>query len=364
MRIGILLYGFSTYAIRTLCGFRDYIIARLLDNIASKYSKFPPYLSKYISARFSGKSCFETDMSDLFDIYVMEGQPKNIQSWRGTIYHDGYTYCEKIKKRGFCNVTLVADAIAGTLLSQYFSINVEQLRLFNKNCMGGEETIHYPPIVEKSENNNEEKYCLFPRINYLILGANGFSEKYVYHSAGHLAAICDANERGRTEIILATQTSKFLNESRIPGNNLKTSSRCIPLPNHSFTDKDGWSIMHSCSKENVRSSVFIPYDDGYFTKKTSLYTPSEEKIRFFEIDYVITEKQHYSTLDLASEDIPQEKKPPKSVYSRGPKMLVDRRVLEPQTDYSQNSELLKGFERAGEKLAKSSNTNDIEDVES
>lgn len=350
-KMGILFYGFSTYSIRTLCGFRDYILARMLDEITKKYENFPPHLSKYIVARFSGKSSLEADMSNLFDIYVMEAQPKNIQSWGGTIHHDGYAYCEKIKKRGFNNVTLIADSIAGTLLSQYYAINAKELEKISQRNKSTCASI--PPIIhgEPKNKDNESQYCLFPRINYLIIGANGFSEKYVYHSAGHLAAICNANERGRTEIILATQTSKFLSEWNIPGRKSKISNRSIPLESPSFIDKESFKFMKSYQDENIRTSAFIPYDSSYFANEVNFYTPSEEKIRFFELDYVITEKCCSSTLELASQEIPKKDRPAKSTYARGPKKLVDRCIMEPEADYSQNTALLEGFATAGAVLA-------------
>ena len=109
--------------------------------------------------------------------------------------------------------------------------------------------------------------------------------------------------------------------------------------------------MKSYQDENIRTSAFIPYDSSYFANEVNFYTPSEEKIRFFELDYVITEKCCSSTLELASQKIRKEDRPAKSTYARGPKKLVDRCIMEPKADYSQNRALLEGFATAGAALA-------------
>ena len=357
MRLGILLYGYSTYAIRTICGFRDYIMANVVSDIVSKYKgesiPFPPHLVRPFFCNMDSESCFEKSISDFFDIYVMEGQPKNIHSWSGIAHHDGYSYCQQLKKRGFTRVTLVADALAGSLLTQYYVVNYDDLK---EHFAHGAET---PAMGEKGES-------LFPRIHFLIHGANGFSEKYVYHSAGHLTAICCAIEKGRTQVILATQTSKFLSENKIPDNqqpdDQKTSNRSIPLAEPEIIKKDGWHMQRSYPKEKIRESIFMPYDWEHFQKKQALYTPSEDKIRFSEIDYIITEQRSVHTRELAAQPAvqgPASKLKTPREYVIGPKLLVDRRLpafdldeTQPRDNQNSLNNLLKaGYENAGSTLA-------------
>lgn len=359
MRLGILLYGYSTYAIRTLCGFRDYIMANVVSDIVRKHDNesihFPPHLVRSFFSNTDSDNCFEKKISDFFDIYVMEGQPKNIHSWAGIAHHDGYSYCQQLKKRGFTRVTLVADALAGSLLTQYYVVEYDELK---KKFAEGAET----------PARGERDGSLFPRIHFLIHGANGFSEKYVYHSAGHLTAICCAIEKGRTQVILSTQTSKFLTENKIPCTprvgEEKSSNRSIPLAEPEILKKDGWHMQRSYPTEKIRESVFMPYDWEYFQKKQALYTPSEDKIRFSEIDYIITEQRSVHTRELAAQKnsvhaSDNQLKTPRE-YVIGPKLLVDRRIpafdLDEKPDShnnkpSLNDLLKKGYEDAGSALA-------------
>lgn len=349
-RLGILLYGYSTYAIRTLCGFRDYIMAKVVSGVVDRQRgasiTFPPHLAQIFFSNIDCNNCFEKNISDFFDIYIMEGQPKNIHSWTGVAHHDGYSYCQQLEKRGFTRVTLVTDALAGSLLTQYYVVKPDSVRPYLVDLS------KTPPLGKDNEH-------LFPRIHYLIHGANGFSQKYVYHSAGHLTAICCAIEKGRTQVVLATQTSKFLSENKIPDNQEmqedETSNRSIPRAEPEIIKKDGWLMQRSYPKEKIRDSIFMPYDWEYFQKKRTVYTPSEDKIRFSEIDYIITERRAVHTRELAATightaERANELSAPNE-YLIGPKLQVDRRRPEFDLSDEQNKALRKGYEKAGAALA-------------
>ena len=139
-KIDILLYGYSELVIKTLCGFRDVLVYKLIQN----------YISNDNDKINFHKIDFEKEASNLFRIFVCEGQPKNKTVWGGRIiYHDGYRYAVSLAERNFQHICIIIDVVAGTLISP------------------------------------QSKNPKFPCIDFIMVGANGFNDKEFKHSAGH-----------------------------------------------------------------------------------------------------------------------------------------------------------------------------------
>ena len=109
-KIGILLYGYSGTALSVLCGFRDVIISEVINNIVYQRNSLKDRQS-VVKFLFNSNNInvFEKEISNFFEIFVCECQPKNIYENGKLRYHDGYEYISSLKRRNFTNITLIAD---------------------------------------------------------------------------------------------------------------------------------------------------------------------------------------------------------------------------------------------------------------
>lgn len=278
-RLGILLYGYSAYAIRGLMGFRDYIQEQVLEKIKEKQGLWALFVRQLLRPR--GRSnLLEITISNYFDLFVCEGQPKNVYDVEFTQYHDGLKYEEKLKKRGFTCISIIPDADVGTLLTAYY---------------------HFDSLAPKLPSEPNPTLPCYPLINFVLLGANGFSEKYVYHSAGHLSTIYAALQKARTTTLIFAQTTKFMPENDVP-HNTYPCSRAIPYGPHKIAIEGNWKRFMVHNREHVRKNNFLHYEKSYAVRAPiQIYTPLEDKISFFEFDYFISERGLVNTFATAKE---------------------------------------------------------------
>ena len=238
--INILLYGYSELAVKALCGLRDALIERKYPCI--KESK-DIYNSK-----------IERDHSENIQIFICDGQPKT-QTGISTryIYHDASQYAFYLTERGFNNITIIPDIIAGTLLA----------------CVD---------------------------IDFIIVGANGITDKIFRHSGGHLALIKlaraisqknNSKSADATKIILVTTTEKI---------GLESSDKS-PVGNihHTVRDVEGFRmrrLIDDCSQN--REHIWMMKDPDLIQRlcesQIAFANPREDKIEISDIDYIITEK--------------------------------------------------------------------------
>ncbi|MBF0552617.1 MAG: hypothetical protein HQK60_19055 [Deltaproteobacteria bacterium] len=322
--IDILLYGYSETVIKSICGFRDAVVFELLKeycaNDSDKYGPENTFIFTPIH-RFA----VEKKASRFFRIFVCEGQPKNRTAYGGRLtFHDGITFTTSLADRGFSNIYLIPDAIAGTLLSQQVA-------------------------QEEKDSQGKTKKDDMPRIDYVMVGANGFDNKYFRHSAGHAMVISLArnrddikSEQEKTEnvhkdvtivneavgsvqeqtesvhekvnvdpeknrvnplIIWTVTTNKYEEEpdsERGTSNNSVEKSKPTPEqgtnPKSSgaeIEDRDGWRFLKRFKNEETRTNVFVSQD---LNAKKQLrgspvlfYNPREDRIPIEWVDVVIAE---------------------------------------------------------------------------
>lgn len=247
-KIDILLYGYSELVIKSLCGFRDVIINKLLQK----------YQSNNNEHRNFHQIDFEKEAGNSFRIFVCEGQPKNKTAWGGRIiYHDGYRYALSLAERNFNNICLISDAVAGTLISP--------------------------------QNKNPN----FPAIDFIMMGANGFNDKEFKHSAGHriIAAskFAFSNCNDAPKLLLALLTSKFDNDAMH-----ECTEPFIP-DTFNISLVDGWPFHLSYAGEPTRNNIFMSQDPKIRQSleerrlSISIYNPREDIIPIDWVDVVISE---------------------------------------------------------------------------
>lgn len=228
---------------------------------------------------------WEERAADYFRIFVCEGQPKNRTSWGGRIYyHDGAQYALRISSSGFTNIFIIPDATAASLIVPY------------NQCSG------------------------FPKIDYVLVGANGYDNIIFRHSAGH-ATVSSITSFSR--VVKNSNYKEYLYGSDLNGTKSDPPVLILTLTTDKYdpphgenpgaqnkkdgydkktTDKkdnapiitDGWLFQGPFAGEDKRTHVFISQDTDLRkkleSKKIRFYNPREDKIPIKLVDVVITEK--------------------------------------------------------------------------
>lgn len=318
----IILYGYSELVIKSLTGFRDAIITRLIKKYNNdineieeyKQGAYPwqdklsdtneePEIRKVYDDIFhkgdknknnnilTHKNCkykrlplfhkieFEKKASEYFRIFVCEGQPKNRTTWGGrTIYHDGTRYAISLVQHGFTNVFVIPDAAVTTLMD---------------------------PYGKQRED--------FPKINFVMVGANGYDDEEFLHSAGHatvatvtnyareMSCTGDSKTTRKSDLpalILAIITDKYRQKDSKPkqNGNSEMESKSPDKENDSLIVTDGWKFHGAFAGEPIRTHIFISQDQELRNNLSneaptvSFYNPREDRIPISCVDVVITEK--------------------------------------------------------------------------
>lgn len=252
----ILVYGFSELVIKALCGFRDQIVRLLIEEMSKPES---PNVSIH-------KVDLETIASDIFRLFVCEGQPKTITAPNDALaYHDGSRYATALTRKKFTKVILIPDLAAGNLLQRSCSEHI-------------------------------------PRMNLVMLGANGleFSEldprrdSLFRHSSGHMAiaALTDFFRQKSEEIlspklllVLGKSKCDFLSQEE--NAERKTEDCC----GGEIREKDGYRFWSILKGENVRNEPFLVRDEtvrrNLFNDGVFLYNPREDAVPLNMVNDVI-----------------------------------------------------------------------------
>ena len=231
----ILLYGYSELVVKALCGLRNALIIREFGCVDPKdiYN-----------------STIEKRYSEQIQIFICDGQPKTQTGFMDRlVYHDASQYALFLKERGFSNITIIPDIIAGTIMK----------------CVN---------------------------IDFIMVGANGITDKYFIHSAGHFSLIKLAKSMTESDsepkVILVTTTEKKLSKldeydptshlgkelQEVEGVKVKKIDGCGPNRQHIWMVKDKALI------------------DKLYQANILFANPREDKIEIQEIDYIITEKKY------------------------------------------------------------------------
>ena len=265
--VGVLLYGYSEQVIEALCGFREamalsLVRQRLVRAEASLQSPNEPISRLGVTHAED----IQHAASDRFQFFVCEGQPKNRTGWGGRIhFHDGLRYSRALAGLGFSRICIIPDAIACSLLSPF-----------------------------------DRRAAPF-RIQFVMVGANGFDDHWFAHSAGHaMVASCAAMSRQRggdgPSLVLVVSTDKY-DRSLLPDRESKAPELLFG---------DGWPFRGPFVGEAVRSHMFISQDpklrETLRPERPSilLYNPMEDLVPIDCVDIVITESRWHRRPEGAS----------------------------------------------------------------
>lgn len=236
--LNILLYGYSELVSKAICGLRDFLIKKQHPGIDPK----DVYNTE-----------IEAKISRSVRIFICEGQPKTQTSYQDRLnYHDGSQYALYLRNRGFTNIIIIPDIIAGT-------------------------------VIDKIP------------IHFVLLGANGITETHFIHSAGHLGIVnltrCgkSSNNLGQPEIILVTTCQKFFIGS-VQGDSLSWSDS----PELYEIDGCWFYALAECGPN--RRHVWMTRDNTIlrylFDGSISFSNPREDQISINDVDYIITDKAY------------------------------------------------------------------------
>lgn len=247
--INILLYGYSELVTKAICGFRDALIKVAYPNIEPRQVR---------GHRDELQESIETKISKRINLFICDGQPKTQTDIRDRlIYHDGSQYSLHLTRRNFRNIVMIPDAIAGHVIDD------ESLP-----------------------------------IHFVIVGANGITDSYFRHSAGHSSIVNLAREyRDRQKeqqrfpyILLVVSKEKYLtapsvvlpNASTCPFENIGTSPHVVDgslfLARKNISSRESvWLLKDKELLDNLRAN------DIYF------YNPREDVIPISHIDYLLSD---------------------------------------------------------------------------
>ncbi len=262
-KINILLFGYSDLVLKAICGFRDYIInsdlfkdGTLMDE--SKHSKF--YRNLYNSG-------LEKNASDCFNIFICDGQPKTqTQSGDKLLYHDGFQYGLALSRRNFSNIIIVPDITVNS-------------------------------IIEK-EN-----------IDYILVGANGLTNREFKHSAGHGSVIKLAMDHKRSKdsesnwlkpkIILVVTKQKYIHKNNDDSNNMTFKKSKLKVEGINL-----WQSKDS-QQSRTRDNIWFTKDSNIINElkryKINLFNPREDTVPIGYLDYIISDIKDYPIIDYSDD---------------------------------------------------------------
>jgi len=233
-QISVILYGYSELATKAICGLRDYLIGKYHSQIDPKDIRNGP---------------IESSISNMINIFICEGQPKTQTSYNDRLtYHDGSQYSLYLKERGFTNISIIPDIIAGT-------------------------------IIAKGE------------IDYIFLGTNGIRNDYFMHSAGHEAIVELArghrivNRSRNPLIILVTTKEKVISSKETPSDVRENVEELVEvegclfrnLPIYSHNRNNIWMCRDNQLLKTLRKA------------EVCFLNPREDRIPINKVDYIVSD---------------------------------------------------------------------------
>ncbi len=286
-KIDILLYGYSELVVKTLSGFRDAVLKKMLKDILVKDIEF-----------FIHKIDLEKTASDIFRIFICEGQPKNRLDWGNkSVYHDGTNYALKLHEFGFTNIHLIPDATAATLLdSKNTNLNIDFI------LMGANK-------YEQNTRKQNEAPFINP-MNGVIMGNNDIQKndildvKSFTHSAGHamitalmqqLKSSRGSEQKNNIKLVFAVTTDKEVPRDNNGSKDNEKTKEKKPL----FDKAEGLYFRRFIEDETIKKRRFFAYtkeSEKSITKAGCdilIYNPKEDEIPGRCADVLITEHTYY-----------------------------------------------------------------------
>ena len=239
--LNILLYAYSELVTRALCGLRDFLILK-------QYPGCEP--------RKLYNSDIEKEVSNRIRIFVCECQPKTQTDYQDRLsYHDGCQYALYLHRRGFTNLVIIPDIIAGTIFTRI-------------------------------------------KIDFVLVGANGITDTHFLHSAGHLGIITLARSIPKKPcVILVTTWDKYKGNTGL---------------HDGSSDPDRYKL-EGCLFRTIRECgcnrhhIWLTRDDAIFRRVSEggicLSNPREDCIPISDVDYIITELGGLEVKGKKSEEI-------------------------------------------------------------
>lgn len=232
----ILLYGYSELVVKALCGFRDRLLCQCRLDPHAVYN-----------------SELEMSFSKRFRLFVCDGQPKTLTAAQDRLmYHDGIAYAFALRKCNFTHLVLIPDIVVTSVLSQY-------------------------------------------NLDFLMVGANGFTDDTFWHSAGHGSIIQLIRSRGlgdatspAPKILLVVSSDKYLPSTRP----LAKAGPRPPSDADPRHDVDGY-VFWTGIGENTRENVWITRDPRIRAdlkaagEHIRFYNPREDAVPIAMVDQII-----------------------------------------------------------------------------
>lgn len=251
----LLLFGYSELVIKALCGFRD--------RLAKKRGLDP--------RKIYGSEA-EMELSCRFRLFICEGQPKTHTACQDRLlYHDGISYALALRRRNFTNLVILPDIILSSVLGRH-------------------------------------------RLDYLLVGANGFTAEVFLHSAGHGSVIHMLRGIARERplkppprVLLVVSSDKYMPvDAGIAGlrsySHLGSGEEAYDMDAASDRtyDIDGYSFRAG-EREQTRDNIWITRDPrvraDLKTERAHIqfYNPREDAVPFALVDHVLSDVGVFST---------------------------------------------------------------------
>lgn len=279
-RINILLYGYSELVIKSLCGFRDRVVDLLIQVIANENLPIKIHKVK-----------LEAEASNIFRIFVCEGQPKTITAPNDALdYHDGTRYATALARRGFNKIFIIPDLAAGSLLNNARRTNFPHIHLVMFGANGLE-------FNNQNYSSNEHK----PNSNQL----DTLKEDKFRHSSGHLAIAaltCQIRENKSARyprLVLVIGSSKcapigsFVQEQDPDETNQENLADNYFSKAGKIFEKYGYLFCSLVEGESIRTDPFLVRDETIRKELRDLgillYNPREDEVSLQMVDDVILE---------------------------------------------------------------------------
>lgn len=270
-RINIMVYGYSELVIKALCGFRDQVIKRTLQVMGEK---------EMIRVH---KLDVEAEASDIFRIFVCEGQPKTITAPNDALdYHDGTRYASALARRGFTKVIILPDLVAGSLLQRSGSERIPQIHF----VMFGANGLEFSVESKNQEGSSEgtDPVDLFR------------------HSSGHLAIAALTKILTGNGIGVIPRLVLVIGSSKCASHQMKM--RLNPEGESVYKgvieEKNGYRFWSISSTESTRTDPFLVRDENVrqelYGQGIFLYNPREDAVPLSMVDDVILEFDCFNDL--------------------------------------------------------------------
>jgi hypothetical protein len=284
--ITILLYGYSELVIKALSGFRDAIVELVIAELNGLFSR-----NNHSSALINNihKINMEDIASSIFRIFVCEGQPKTITAPNDTLqYHDGTRFAIALGRKGFKNVIIIPDLVAGSLLQRGSQVKEESPRIaFVLLGVNGVELLNPADPDKQKENKGKENVFL--------------------HSSGHIAVAnlvkqCKNYEKTnaltdpRLVLVLSMSKCRFYGEI----DNMEDAKNKSGKADE-FEVRRGYRFWKGYG-EKTRKEAFFSRDAQVQMElseyEISLYNPREDRVFLSIVDDIISDDESICNVSI------------------------------------------------------------------